>query len=481
MKRQQLIRMARTLRSMNQKTSWEPDKLCHARQRHVLHDPARFKCVVLGRRWGKSTLCAIDALDTCQRTSGARVLFMGTSLKNARLTVWDTMQTLVREFFPTAKVNATMLSIKFENGSTLFLGGCSNAGEIDKVRGQLFDLIILDEGKDYGPYLRTLIMEVLRPTLADTGGRLTLIGTPGPLKNGFFYECSQGKHGFKSFGPWNISDNHWLLAKRSKAEGRIVLSDEILDEELKSTGRTREDASFRREWLGEWIDDKDAMVYSYDSSKYCLPSSKDLDDMHYVIGIDTGHVDADAIAVLGFNPKRTDKVWLIEEMIKARQGFTELMQQVKDFYDKYDPISVVIDSAAGGNKFAFDVQQRHDIPITPAQKHDKNDFIRLLNDDLRTGKLNVPPSSTCAQELPKVTWVGEDMKKRKPTGGEHSDIIDALRYAWRECLHWTHNAKEAQELEAEDNLWHDDEERKWAERIQEAQNSSWIERKRKGF
>ena len=76
--------------------------------------------------------------------------------------------------------------------------------------------------------------------------------------------------------------------------------------------------------------------------------------------------------------------------------------------------------------------------VKAAEKSRKFEYIELLNDALRTGKFKAKPDGIFAQDCMLVEY-----DKSKSNGDKfvvsdayHSDITDAVLYAYRESLHW---------------------------------------------
>jgi hypothetical protein len=158
-------------------------------------------------------------------------------------------------------------------------------------------------------------------------------------------------------------------------------------------------------------------------------------DLVYIFGIDLGYNDADAIAVMGYS-KVEKKVYLVEEYIKRKQNITELVNSIKALVEKYKPVRMEIDSGALGKKIADEIVRRHGISVNAADKHRKLEYIELLNDDLRTGKLLIKAESTCAQDMAIVQWDIIEKERRTISKTFHSDITDSVLYAWRWCHHF---------------------------------------------
>ena len=101
---------------------------------------------------------------------------------------------------------------------------------------------------------------------------------------------------------------------------------------------------------------------------------------------------------------------------------------------------MVMDAGALGKKIMEELRIRHGLSIEAADKTRKVEFIELLNDDLRTEKFKAFKSSLFEEDCMLVQW-DKDSKIRNPEKPKisdtyHSDICDAVLYAWRECRHY---------------------------------------------
>ena len=99
-----------------------------------------------------------------------------------------------------------------------------------------------------------------------------------------------------------------------------------------------------------------------------------------------------------------------------------------------------MDAGALGKKIQEELRMRHGLNIEAADKTRKVEFIELLNDDLRTEKFKAFSNSIFEEDCMLVQW-DKDSKIRNPERPKisdtyHSDICDAVLYAWRECRHY---------------------------------------------
>ena len=207
-----------------------------------------------------------------------------------------------------------------------------------------------------------------------------------------------------------------------------------------------------------WVQDDDSLVFKYSKANNHYDNLPD-EELKYIFGIDIGWRDSDAIAVLGYST-REKKIYLVEEFIKSKQDITDLVNNVKRLVEKYKPIRMEIDAGALGRKISEEIIRRHSIPVHAADKHRKMEYIELMNDDLRTGKLMIKNNSRCAEDMALVQWDVLTKEKRTISNSFHSDVTDAVLYAWRFSTHYFSETKVVEKKTAEqkvDKFWEDQE------------------------
>lgn len=389
----------------------------------------RFKTAVCSRRAGKTKGIIGDAIQLCTTEQNVRVLYITLTRENCIEIIWPDLIATIEEFEIPVKINQQRLSIKFlETGSTFSCAGAKDKREIGKFRGRKLRRIYIDEAQNFPSYIQDMIEADLMPTLRDLRGEMFVTGTPGPLKRGFFYTiATNGRWDSHTWTAWDNPHMH------NPAEGKDY--DRTLEEEREVRGINVNDPTYIRETYGQWTEDKNVLVFKFDAARNVTTEIPK--DLTYVFGIDLGYNDADAIAVLGYS-YTNQKVYLVEELVTRKQGITELVTQIEALKVKYEPVRMVMDAGGLGKKIQEEIQKRHSIPVEAADKNRKFEFIELLNDDLRTGKLQVRPKSLFEDDCYLVQWDRdvEDPTKIKISKSFHSDICDAVLYAWRECNHY---------------------------------------------
>jgi hypothetical protein len=129
---------------------------------------------------------------------------------------------------------------------------------------------------------------------------------------------------------------------------------------------------------------------------------------------------------------------LVHEDVVPKQGVTPIVSKVIAAYERYSPLAIVMDTGGPGKKIAEEISGRFRVPVEAADKQRKNEHIEWVNDALRTRRLFVPASSRFANDALKLEWDKTNIEKWKVSDRFHSDIADALLYAYVKALHWLH-------------------------------------------
>jgi hypothetical protein len=92
---------------------------------------------------------------------------------------------------------------------------------------------------------------------------------------------------------------------------------------------------------------------------------------------------------------------------------------------------MVIDNS---NKQAVEeMRRRHSLPVRPANKTGKSDFIELMNGEFIQGRKRLAPACAAhAEEHANLVWDDRsDKREEHPTCANR--LADAALYAWRHC------------------------------------------------
>lgn len=399
-----------------------------------VEDPAPFKVAVCSRRAGKTVACAAHMIHTAINTPNSVSLYITLSAANAKKLVWKELKKINDEAKLLGTVNEVELSITFQNGAVIYVSGAKDKTEIEKFRGLAIKLCYIDECQSFRSYIQDLIDDIIAPALLDYAGSLCLIGTPGPVPTGFFYECAVTSDVWSKHH-WTYFDNPHIAIKSGKTH------QQGLDRELKRRGLTVEDPSIQREFFGKWVLDSDSLLIKYDAKKNNYSQLNPHIPYTYIMGIDVGFKDADAICVLAWS-EQDPVTYLVEELLTEKQGVTELADQITMLDQKYKVSKMIMDMGALGKKIGEEIIRRHKLPVEAAEKSRKMENIELLNDALRSNRFKAKATSKFAQDsyLVEIDQDKSTPERRVVSDRYHSDIIDAVLYAFKLSPAYTYEA-----------------------------------------
>lgn len=400
-------------------------------QNAFVNDPSRFIVGQCSRRSGKTNGLALRFFNTLARYPGSQCVYLALTLDSARDIFWPVLQEL-NDFH---KLGCTFLESKLimshPNGAKLKLYGADMANFVKRLKGRKFPGVAIDESQDFSQHLQSLIDDVLTPSIADyPDGWISLTGTPGPVPFGFFFDITQaGKHGY-SVHRWTMNDNPYMPA-----------AEKFIQDLKAKRGWDETNPTLRREYRNEWVQDLESLWIRYSEKLNHYNNLPDTKRFNYILGIDIGFKDADALAVLGWD-ETSKSVYLVEEVITTKQGISELADQILALQKKYDFSKMVMDEGGLGKKCAEELRRRYSLPIHPAEKTEKQTNVELLNDSLRLGVFKAKADSRFAKDsyLVQIDWdkstPNRIIIKKKP----HSDIIDSVLYAFKESPAYAYQA-----------------------------------------
>lgn len=389
----------------------------------LANDPSKFATAVCSVRAGKTIACAADLINTALVKPGTVGLYITLARSSAKRIVWPELHAINRQFKLGGSANEADLSFKFPNGSIIYCSGASDGTEIEKFRGlSNVALAYLDESQAFRAHIKELVEDILIKRLYDTNGRLRLIGTPGPIPSGYFYEASQSTQW--SHHAWTLHSNPWIERKSGCTVAQLIQQD------CERKGVDLNDPSIQRECFGRWVLDSNSLLLEYKAERNHfleLPAGNYI----YILGMDFGFEDADAFAVLGWR-EGSPITYLIEELVAEKQTYEQMVVNFDTLNSKYPFAKIVADPGGGGKKLIESLKQRYTIPMQIADKQGKIANYGLLNNALRTGKFLARRDSRFAQDCNLLERDRDKSTPERTIVKGHSDIVDGALYAFRE-------------------------------------------------
>lgn len=409
-----------------------------------LEDVCPLICVLCTRRAGKSFGAALRLLRACTKHAGASCLFIALTRDSAKKILWkDCLKVINRRWKLGIKFNETELSATLPNGSVIYLLGVdTNEDEKEKLLGQKYAEVVIDEGASYSIDLNQLVYGVLKPAVADYRGTISIVGTPGNLKSGLFFELTKGQDPGEA-GRWTSagwSGHRWSALDNPYMREKWLA--EIADL-IRDNPRIEETPLFQQHYRGRWVIDDSKLVYRY------LPERNDYDGTlplrseagvalnpggwHYVLAMDLGFTDATSFTVCAYHDElRT--LFFVCSYKKAEIDITAKAEQADGLKAKYPIEQVVID---GANKDAVEeLNNRHQLGAEPADKTGKADFIDIMNAEFIQGRVKLSPAcEELKEELNNLIWDERQLLKSKRVEhpGCQNHCTDGALYGWRFC------------------------------------------------
>lgn len=384
----------------------------HAGQRAVLRDPARFKVVACGRRWGKTRLGAALSL-SCALAGGA-AYWVAPTYDMARHG-FEVIKRLARHV-PNATFNESLFRVAFAGGGYVRARSADNP---DGLRGAGLDYVVLDEAA----YMRRETWsDVLRPTLADRQGSAMFISTPAGRN--WFWNLYQQAASADGWARWNIpTAGHHLSNPLPGLAG-----------EMEAARTEQPERVWRQEWLAEFVDDQGSV---FRNVRACVVDDHvvfgQLDGKTYTyMGIDWGRDnDYTVIAVVA------DDGTLLELDRFNQIDYDVQLGRVRAAVERWRPERILAEENAMGAPMVTFMRQMG-INVTPFQTtaSSKPRLIDALALAVEQVELRIPASIDNADVI--IDEMQSYEQTRSTSGawkfaapaGAHDDAVIALALAW---------------------------------------------------
>lgn len=279
-------------------------------QAQIAVDPHRFRILCCGRRFGKTTL-AIDQMIARAVASPGRVAYIAPTFQQARDIAWEQLKRHCSK--AALSINESRLEIRLptQDGkeSLIVLRGWE---AIETLRGQQFDLIVIDEVASMRNF-QTHWEEIIRPTLTDTKGEGIFISTPKGFNH--FYELfnrEKRDKDYKSFHFTTYDNDHIPVEEVDKA--RLELTEDRFAQEYMADFRKTEGLVYKE--------------FSRDLHVYDDPGFEDND---FVVVKKFGGVDfgfTNPAAVYTILKDKDANYWIDEEWYKIGKTDSQIADYV---------------------------------------------------------------------------------------------------------------------------------------------------------
>ncbi len=460
-------------------------KRVNPKQWAMVMDPSPHVAGICPRRAGKSYAGAMAALAMGESKPGAISLIISLNKQQLRRIYWSGgpsgLYMLARKYNLKLEFNSTYLRWEHENGSIGYLLGCEDDEQMEVIRGLEADLYLVDECKSFAPgKLAKLIDQIIDPQRESRNGRLMLIGTPGFIAMGPFYEATCPDAKDKEQMPYCIpagvekdqwgrsaeEDLLWSLHRWTLEENTAKPQQWIGALRKKRSKKWADDHPiWLREYLGRWTASGDGLVFAYAQEKQanrCMwypnqtpqnPTGLPEDgNWRLVAGMDFGYEAPTAMVLAGYSKKYGElrHVWDFSGRHMLPHEIAYMVRQAEKRFGRIEMIYA--DMGNLGKTIAEELLQDYGLPIEAAKKREKFDYIEQLNGAFQLGEIYIIPDTPLEQQLLTNAWdidETDDALPRSMSAKENmgrlgklvedksipNDSTDALVYLFRGALY----------------------------------------------
>jgi hypothetical protein len=415
-----------------------------------LQDTSKRKVVSATRRAGKTYAVRYAAAEAVaanpwsnRRKAQPVVQYVAQTQKKALDLFWKPFRMLCDDVGMEAHWDDHNLRAEFSNGVLVRAAGVNTGFDIENYRGDAYARVIADEAGTYGPKVEALVQEAFGMALADYGGDIWLIGTPGRVKVGYFFEACNGLRPFDE--GWSVHPGWTFLNNTSfPVETRT-------DEWIRANVGPLDSPRVRREAFGEWVTDSSTLVYRCSEANTHVGRLPPDHDWRFVLGMDLGFRDPTAFVVIAYSPTHSC-AYVVHAEAHPHLLPSQIAEKIVSLDLAYGHFHcVVVDTGGSMARSTYEewVKRFPSMSFRPAQKSPgyKYGAIEHLNSDLAALRLKVcegTPSALVREwtELPWDDGEADDDKGVRHDGvqhehkGFHNHLSDACLYAFMECRHY---------------------------------------------
>lgn len=308
----------------------------HEKQMEIFKDPARFKVVAAGRRFGKSYLSAVTLLlegmkeenEYGMSLKSKQVWYIAPTYQQAKDIMWATLKDLGEPLIK--KVHENTATITLINGRQIQLKGSDRP---DTLRGPGLSYVVLDEYAFMKPEVWDVIV---RPMLNETRGGALFIGTP------------DGKNHFYDLFVTASNADNWKAFQFKSIDNPI-----IDHEEIEAARQTMSEAAFRQELEASFSGGGTGAFapedFQYDDTNpygsggaYIAVDLAGFSETNTMSKSAEANLDETAITIVEVTPKG----WFVLDQISGRWGIRETALRIIRACHHYHPMALGIEKGA---------------------------------------------------------------------------------------------------------------------------------------
>lgn len=382
-------------------------------QKEVATCDKRFRVIIAGRRWGKTTL-AIREMCKVAKEPNKDVYYISPSYRMSKTIIFKRLKKKLLDLRWVKKINETNLEFYLKNGSTIALKGADNP---DSLRGVSLSAAVFDEFAFMDPDVWDT---VIRPALADQQGPALFITTPiGKSNWAYDMYLMQEEH-----------PEQWKSFTYTTLQGGFVAESEI-----EAAKAEMSEQQFKQEFEASFVTASNLVAWAF--SREHNIKRLEQPSLHTIhVGMDFNVSPATAAIFV----QDGQEMYQIDELYMLNANTNDVASELRRRYPQSkivcypDPSGRQRRSSAGGQT-DFTILQNSGFTVLAPNRHNPiKDRINSYNAQLCTAtgvrRLFIDPKCKYTIEsLEKYSFKPGTMVPDKP-GGEHdfSHMFDAASY-----------------------------------------------------
>lgn len=378
---------------------------------------------LISRRWGKSFLITLLAIEDCVQQSGRQIFIVGPDLKHTRRIIAPLIKIITKDA-PEGLIKQNKSELSWTIGeSTLLIGSFDTA--LESFRGLEAHTIYLEETglTDIVDY-EYIMKSVLRPTLMHSRGRMVHATTPPREENHpFIYTTMAEAELNRALYKYTIRDNPLLTEKEIEEEIQIAGGE--------SSSHTR------RELFCEIVRESSRVILPEFTEERSVRPLIVPKYAHFLTSIDFGgSMDPHAILLSYFDFERNKTCFLDEVLLPINTSTDEIIKSVYELEKRHNVKWLRgtphrITDAPG--QVRVDLTKTGFVCMPPTKGKDSvQDGIQAFRVDLVRSAIEVDPRCSFAIQTFKYgMWDRQRKGFQRTDLFGHCDMIAAATYAHR--------------------------------------------------
>lgn len=335
------------------------------------------------RRFGKSTILCLIAIEEALRTPDMQIKFAAPTAKMVRKITLPIMKKLVldspEDLRPYYRTQDSVYV--FENGSEIHVAG-TDGGNAENLRGTSSDLNIIDEA-GFVQDLNYVINDILMPQTLTTDGRTIIASTPPRTPDHDYVFIAKEAIADGAYSHFTIWDNS-------------SLAEEVIERFIKEAGGENS-TTWKREYLAEFVTDEETQIIPHWKSEYEIETPEDeyRQFYHNYDALDIGGSVDKTVCLFGYYNFKKAKLVIEDELVFEPNKATskDIAEGVKEKEEEnFGSYPVYLRIADNNNQILLqDLGTLHELYFSPTNKEKLLEMVNEVRLWVEAGRIEVNP------------------------------------------------------------------------------------------